>query len=382
MTEQDAASELNRYAQKVTKEDAPDILNKQAAIMKKVRGPLAKFAEEIQLLFSLVKDYFTDEYKEIPWTTIISIVGALIYVFSPIDFIPDFLPFLGLVDDAAVVGMCLSSLQADLQKYKAWKQCSNEDKTLQAPETSRIPDEEIRRLDEQHAEQMKILRDSLEQTTKTLVDAATPGTLGEYKYNENKMEVEDIQTLHKQLEKTRGRFSAAAYQLEKNIRQATQIGFDVMLEEIEKIKKDTGIYIDTAGISQKFDRVAARIEGSVTDVINRRVSLGDEECTEILGRNSIDEREDGLYAFLKKIAGESVRNVQACIDEVMWDALAIVAFVVDNRINDKKQQLQGAAQEFASMRKALSESEIAVKTMEYKEELNELDIFVQSVATF
>src|SRR5438046_2463910 len=37
-------------------------------------------------------------------------VGAIVYVISPLDLIPDFLPFIGQVDDIYVVSLCLLRL--------------------------------------------------------------------------------------------------------------------------------------------------------------------------------------------------------------------------------------------------------------------------------
>jgi len=48
-------------------------------------------------------------------------VGSLIYVFSPIDLIPDLIPVLGLTGVAAVIGLCLAGIAGDLAKYQAWK---------------------------------------------------------------------------------------------------------------------------------------------------------------------------------------------------------------------------------------------------------------------
>jgi uncharacterized membrane protein YkvA (DUF1232 family) len=78
----------------------------------------------MKLLFTVTKDYVTGVYTEVPWTTIAGIIGSLIYVLSPIDLVPDFLPFVGLLDDAAVLGLCLKAIDIDLQKYKIWKKDS------------------------------------------------------------------------------------------------------------------------------------------------------------------------------------------------------------------------------------------------------------------
>ena len=55
--------------------------------------------EKVTMLSRMVKAYFTGEYKIIPWGSIVKIIAVLIYFISPIDVIPDILPFIGLTDD-------------------------------------------------------------------------------------------------------------------------------------------------------------------------------------------------------------------------------------------------------------------------------------------
>ena len=120
-TEEQAEEEFNRYSRNVTEDDVSGVLDKEEAILGKAHGPLEQFAQKIRLLFSLVKDYVNGSYKEIPWTTIAAVVGSLVYIFSPIDLIPDFIPVAGLMDDAAVLGLCFAGIAADLKKYEKWK---------------------------------------------------------------------------------------------------------------------------------------------------------------------------------------------------------------------------------------------------------------------
>ena len=121
ITREQAEKQFDNYSQNVSEDDVSGILDKEEEIMRKARGPLEKFAHNIELLFSVVKDYANGTYREIPWTTIAGIIGTLVYIFSPIDLIPDFIPVLGLMDDAAVLGVCLTGIGMDLKKYEIWK---------------------------------------------------------------------------------------------------------------------------------------------------------------------------------------------------------------------------------------------------------------------
>ena len=60
-------------------------------------------------------------YTKVPVGTIVAIVSALIYFVSPVDFIPDFIPGIGQVDDAAVIVACLALVTADLDEYSVWR---------------------------------------------------------------------------------------------------------------------------------------------------------------------------------------------------------------------------------------------------------------------
>lgn len=84
--------------------------------------PLAGEAlSNVPVLISMVRSYANKEYPDIPLGTIIAIVSALIYVLSPIDLIPDGVPVIGYVDDAAVVLACLNMIQSDVDEYKTWR---------------------------------------------------------------------------------------------------------------------------------------------------------------------------------------------------------------------------------------------------------------------
>jgi uncharacterized membrane protein YkvA (DUF1232 family) len=108
---------------KITDKDIVKVVDKSAEIQKKFssRGPLQRFIEDGRLLIAVIKDYWSGAYRRLPWGTVAAIAFTLIYVFNPLDLVPDVLPIIGEVDDAAVVAACLFLVERDLLAYKQWK---------------------------------------------------------------------------------------------------------------------------------------------------------------------------------------------------------------------------------------------------------------------
>ncbi len=77
--------------------------------------------EAFKLTWSLLQDYWSGNYKNVPWKLLASTGFAVTYLVSPLDIIPDFLPVLGFVDDAAVFSLVVTSFQSELDVYKKWK---------------------------------------------------------------------------------------------------------------------------------------------------------------------------------------------------------------------------------------------------------------------
>lgn len=110
-------------AEKVTPKEIEKVVEHADEIRQQFqsRGPLKRFVEDAKTLTALIKDYRLGNYRAALYGTIAAAVFALIYVFNPLDILPDVLPFVGAVDDASVIAACLMLIERDLFKYRKWK---------------------------------------------------------------------------------------------------------------------------------------------------------------------------------------------------------------------------------------------------------------------
>jgi uncharacterized membrane protein YkvA (DUF1232 family) len=115
---------VRRGASRMTEHELARVLENADLIGEKLRrgGRLAQVLEDGKLLLSLVRDYWTRDYRAAPYWVIGAAVFALLYVLAPLDLVPDAIPVLGQIDDLAVVSLCLALVRQELAKYAAWRE--------------------------------------------------------------------------------------------------------------------------------------------------------------------------------------------------------------------------------------------------------------------
>ena len=92
----------NKFFEKFKKTD-PKELNFDK-ISKMNIGPVKKVWDGVLNLWQVVSS------NKIPMTAKVTAIGALVYLISPIDAIPDMIPIAGLTDDVAVITFALTQL--------------------------------------------------------------------------------------------------------------------------------------------------------------------------------------------------------------------------------------------------------------------------------
>lgn len=99
---------LNETANKLADEESKDNKFKQ-------------LFEVALTMVRLVRNYASGEYRDIKNSTIISGLAVLLYVLSPIDLIPDFIPVAGFLDDLSLVSWFVGKFQGEILRFREWE---------------------------------------------------------------------------------------------------------------------------------------------------------------------------------------------------------------------------------------------------------------------
>ena len=79
------------------------------------------FFKDIRLAFNMFRDYFKGDYRDISWKTFLSVIGALVYMVSPIGIMLGMIPVLGWIDDIVIIVLLIRLMHEDLEKYRKFK---------------------------------------------------------------------------------------------------------------------------------------------------------------------------------------------------------------------------------------------------------------------
>ena len=109
------------------------LLHKPLAILEMAKKAVAKLQEydsikeiatdaksQIATIIRMVRAYAMGLYREISNRNLIFSIGALVYLVSPIDFIPDFL-VAGWADDVAILMWVYSNFKSEMDTFLEWE---------------------------------------------------------------------------------------------------------------------------------------------------------------------------------------------------------------------------------------------------------------------
>ena len=117
---------FRRRAAEVTR--SPDELRQLlgAALSKAERaGRLsARFAEvrgELNAFIGLLGAWARGDYRAVSPKALVMVTAAVLYFLAPLDWVPDFILGLGLLDDVAVIGYVLGAVREEIAAFERWR---------------------------------------------------------------------------------------------------------------------------------------------------------------------------------------------------------------------------------------------------------------------
>lgn len=75
----------------------------------------------VPILISLIRSYIKKEYTGTSWVSILITLSSLIYIFTPVDAIPDVIPVFGFFDDIVVLTVCMTYVDTEVKAYSEWR---------------------------------------------------------------------------------------------------------------------------------------------------------------------------------------------------------------------------------------------------------------------
>ncbi len=85
---------------------------------------ISRMAVSLRVMARIIKAFANGKYRELPWKSLLSLVGGLVYFMMPIDLIPDFIPFTGFLDDFTVIMLISGAFKHDIEEFLRWEEGS------------------------------------------------------------------------------------------------------------------------------------------------------------------------------------------------------------------------------------------------------------------
>ena len=83
---------------------------------------ISRMGNHLRTMIRMIQAYFNGSYTELPWKSVLAIIGGLVYFMMPVDLIPDFIPFTGLLDDFTVIMFISGAFQQDIEAFAEWEE--------------------------------------------------------------------------------------------------------------------------------------------------------------------------------------------------------------------------------------------------------------------
>jgi uncharacterized membrane protein YkvA (DUF1232 family) len=125
LTRAEVVGAVIELANKLAPADVGDLLVAESTIREratKLDGAPGKMLRgELELALMCLKDHAAGRCPQIPYYSISLLAAGVAYLADQLDFVPDFLPRIGMIDDALVMAVAFDLGRDGLRRYCVWK---------------------------------------------------------------------------------------------------------------------------------------------------------------------------------------------------------------------------------------------------------------------
>jgi uncharacterized membrane protein YkvA (DUF1232 family) len=125
LTRAEVVSAVLELANKLAPADVGDLLVAESSIRERATQlpglPGRMLRAQLDLALVCLKDHAAGRCPQIPYYSISLLAAGVAYLADQLDFVPDFLPRIGMLDDALVMAVACDLGRDGLKRYCTWK---------------------------------------------------------------------------------------------------------------------------------------------------------------------------------------------------------------------------------------------------------------------
>lgn len=125
LTRAEVTRAVIELANQLAPADVGDLLVAESMIRERATQlpglPGRRMRAQLELALLCLKDHHGGRCPQIPYYSISLLAAGTAYLADQLDFIPDFLPRIGMIDDALVMAVATDLARDGLKRYCVWK---------------------------------------------------------------------------------------------------------------------------------------------------------------------------------------------------------------------------------------------------------------------
>lgn len=187
--------------------------------------------------------------------------------------------------------------------------------------------------------------------------------LGDYsRYTSSVSEVERTEDVLRRLRRS---VKKLADKMEKRAFEYSHGAIDYIIDELKNINdKQIGgksLNLNLRSLKNSVEKIERDNQGFIKNYTDRRVSLDDDECVDILEIRDKDDRADEMEDFKDTVVKEALEQLSEKIKDGIEEQTSLVFEKIESRLSDMEDMTQKKTQDFQSIYKMKQQNDDSIE---------------------